>query len=99
MTREEIMAKAKQNGYSRAYASYYADHPHCEACREAGLSVLAGWPHHILTRGAHGPIDKEWNLLSLCHYHHTIADTWAFSAFAPECGRKIRMAKERRREE
>ncbi|GEM_PF-2314931 len=97
MSHEEILAQAKKNGYSRLYAEYYSHQPFCEACLEAGIQTPAGWPHHILTRGAHGPIDKEWNLLSLCQIHHTVADTWSFSVVYPRCGEKIQRAREKNR--
>ena len=69
---ENLLYWAKKKGYSESYARYYASHLYCEAHQGYNISIPAGPPHHINTRGAHGDLDEYWNLLSLCTECHTM---------------------------
>ena len=64
--------------------------------RECRYPVCA--MHHICTRGAHGACDERWNLLPICHVHHSEIHTIGRDTFAgrhPEVERRIDAALER----
>jgi len=89
---DDIFAYCKKKGYSRAYATYWANHPWCEACVVSPSQP----PHHIITRGAHGP-DENWNLLALCPIHHRMYHNKGHQQFADRFHHleyKIRSARE-----
>lgn len=43
----------------------------CIACGRHPTPSYPTEAHHILGRGAHGRIDAWWNIIPLCHLHHT----------------------------
>lgn len=43
----------------------------CLACGRHPTEAYPTEAHHVLSRGAHGRIDAWWNILPLCHLHHT----------------------------
>lgn len=81
MIGEDILRWGKKRGYGKKYAEYYATHLWCEAHQAYGLNIPAGPPHHINSRGAHGNIDENWNLISLCRDCHTLIHQVGDAAF------------------
>lgn len=67
ITNEAIKTYCKRKKYSKEYAEFWCNNRFCECCR-----MPSSAPHHIHSRGAHGNIDDDWNLLNLCLEHHNM---------------------------
>jgi predicted restriction endonuclease len=66
--------------------SYRAVYQYCEICKMNPVEI-----HHIKTRGA-GGTDEVFNLIALCHEHHTEVHKTGVKTFAIKYGLEYRFS-------